>query len=92
MKNSEKNLIIPDDRREPGDVYMILSPEGKVKVISTVDLIYKRFTDFVNDGAFYALRDHKPPYTNDFFRAIPLPCSEDDSVVGCRCGHGQVFQ
>lgn len=73
MKTSEKNLIIPDDRREPGDVYMILSPEGKVMVISTVDLIYKRFTDFVNDGAFYALRDHKPPYMNNFFVQYRFP-------------------
>lgn len=65
--------MIPGDHREPGDVYMILSPEEKVKVISTSDLIYKRFTEFVNDGAFYALRDRKPPYANDFFVQYRFP-------------------
>lgn len=74
MKTNENNLSpVIDERRKPGDVYMILSPEGKVKVISTVDLIYKRFTDFINDGAFYALRDHKPPYMNDFFVQYHFP-------------------
>lgn len=57
-------------------MYMILSPEGKVKVISTVDLIYKRFTDFVNDGAFYALRDRKPSCENDFFVQYRFPDSK----------------
>lgn len=65
--------MIPGDRREPGDVYMMLSPEGEIMVISTSDLIYKRFTEFVNDGAFYALRDHKPPYANDFFVQYRFP-------------------
>lgn len=76
MKTTGNNGIVPGDRREPGDVYMLLSPEGEVKVISTSDLIYKRFTDFVNDGAFYALRDRNPSYENDFFVQYRFPDSK----------------
>ena len=83
MKTTGKDRsMTTGDRREPGDVYMMLSPEGEIRVISTSDIIYKRFTDFVNDGAFYALRDRNPSYENDFFVQYRFPDSKKDSGVG----------
>lgn len=77
MKTTGKDRsMTTGDRREPGDVYMMLSPEGEIRVISTSDIIYKRFTDFVNDGAFYALRDRNPSYENDFFVQYRFPDSK----------------
>ena len=73
MDKNGNNGIISGDHREPGDVYMILSPGGKVKVISAVDLIYQRFTEFVDDGAYYALRDRKLSCENDFFVHYRFP-------------------
>lgn len=72
MDKNGNNGIIPGNHRER-DVYMILSPEGRIKVISTVDLIYQRFTEFVNDGAYYALRNCKPSCENDFFVHYRFP-------------------
>lgn len=67
MKTNENNTILSGDRRVPGDVYMMLSPEGQVREISTEDFLYKCFGDFLNDYAYYTLREMKPPYINCFF-------------------------
>lgn len=58
---------IPGDQREPGDVYMMLTPEGQVQAVSVNDLLYKNFDQFVNDCAYYMLNDWKEPYPNSFF-------------------------
>lgn len=66
MDKNENNGTVPDDRRKPGDVYIMLSTEGKIQAISVNDTFYKRFGDFVNDCAYYTLKDMAPPYGNSF--------------------------
>ena len=86
MDKNGNNGIIPGDHREPGDVYMILSPGGKVKVISTVDIIYKRFTEFADDGAYYALRERKLSCENDFF--VHYRFSDKKRIPAWEAGEG----
>ena len=68
MKTTEENRTMnPGDRREPGDVYMMLSPTGAVRDISIDDCLYKSFGDFLNEYAYYAVKDIRSPHTNGFF-------------------------
>lgn len=49
MKTTEENRTMNSgDRREPGDVYMMLSPEGKTQAVSANGRYYKNFGHFIN--------------------------------------------
>ena len=71
---TEKKLL--DSPRESGDMYFLLSPQGKVKMASKDDSIYDNLAEFINDCAYYTFRDNKPPYSNDFILHYRL----DDTV------------
>ena len=50
MKTTEENRTMnPGDRRLPGDVYMVLTPEGRPQLISTKDTVFNRFDTFLDD-------------------------------------------
>lgn len=57
----------PGDRREPGDVYMVLSPEGKTQTVSANGRYYKNFGHFVKHYTEVMLHDWLTPYPNSFF-------------------------
>lgn len=65
--NGNNRNVSPGNQREPGDVYMMLSTEGKIQAVSVNDLLYNRFEDFINDCAYYMGKDMIPPYGNSFF-------------------------
>lgn len=68
MKPTEENRTMnPGEKREPGDVYMVLSPEGKAQAVSTNDLLYKDFGQFVYDCTYYMFKNWIAPYPNSFF-------------------------
>lgn len=68
MKMTEENRTMnPGDRREPGDVYMVLSPEGKTQTISANGRYYKNFGHFVKHYTEVTLHDWLTPYPNSFF-------------------------
>lgn len=68
MKTTEENRTMnPGDRREPGDVYMVLSPEGKTQTVSANGRYYKNFGHFVKHYTEVMLHDWLTPYPNSFF-------------------------
>lgn len=68
MKTTEENRTMNSgDRREPGDVYMMLSPEGKTQAVSANGRYYKNFGHFINHCTEIILKDWLTPYPNSFF-------------------------
>ena len=59
--------MISGGRREPGDVYMMLSPEGKAQEIAANDMFYKNFGHFINHCTEAMIHDWLTPYPNSFF-------------------------
>ena len=62
MKTTEENRNMdPGESRKPGDVYMILTPEGRPQLISTKDTAFHRFDTFLNDYAKFVGTDLTSP-------------------------------
>ncbi len=68
MKTTEENRTMnPGDRWVPGDVYMMLSPEGKTQAVAANDRFYKNFGHFINHCTEAMIQDWLMPYPNSFF-------------------------
>lgn len=66
MKTGNSSTISPDAPREPGDLYMALSPDGHTRMASDGNFLYENFGEFVNDCAYYSLKNAGDTLPNDF--------------------------
>ena len=67
MKTQENKNFDPYRIIKPGDLYMMLSPEGKVKSVMEGDIMYENFHEFIYDAVYYLQKGRDAPYLNDFF-------------------------
>lgn len=68
MKTTKENgNMYPGEKQEPGDVYMMLSPEGTTQAVSANGRFYKNFGQFIHDCTYHMLKDWIAPYPNSFF-------------------------
>ncbi|WP_300721508.1 DUF6047 family protein [uncultured Alistipes sp.] len=68
MNNAENSSRIqPEESLHPGDVFMMLAPDGKVQVASANGRFFKNFEHFTRHCATALLNQMRPPYGNSFF-------------------------
>jgi len=67
MKIEDNMTADPYRIKKPGDLYLMLSPEGKIKMISAGDIMYNNFREFIHDAVYYAQKRGNAPYLNDCF-------------------------
>ena len=67
MKTENNNKVDPYRIRKPGDLYMMLSPEGKIRSVAAGDIMYNNFREFTQDAVYYTQKGRNAPYLNDFF-------------------------
>lgn len=68
MNNVENSSRIQTEGpRHPGDVFMMLAPDGKVQVASANGRFFKNFEHFMFHCATALLNQMRPPYGNSFF-------------------------
>lgn len=80
MKTDTNNRDTSGDRREPGDVYMMFSPEGKIQAVAANDRFYKNFGHFIDTCAYHMLTGWVPPCPNSFF--VHYHFTDPDSTWG----------
>ena len=75
---TEDNKVDADRIKKPGDLYMALSPEGKVRSIAAGDLMYENFREFTQDAVYYTQKGRgDAPYLNDFYLHYRFPDDKD---------------
>lgn len=68
MNNAENSSRIQSEESlHPGDVFMMLAPDGKVQVASANGRFFKNFEHFTRHCATALLNQMRPPYGNSFF-------------------------
>ena len=67
MKTQENKNFDPYRIIKPGDLYMMLSPEGKVKSVMEGDIMYENFHEFIYDAVYYLQKGRDAPYLNFSF-------------------------
>jgi len=78
MQIEENMTADPYRIKKPGDLYLMLSPEGKIKMISAGDIMHDNFREFIYDAVYYTQKRGNAPYLNDRFLHYRF---EDDKDV-----------
>lgn len=66
MSTREIKKEIPGRSIKPGDIYMMLSPEGKIRAVEVGNMMYDNFQEFMQDAVYYTKNNGDAPYPNDF--------------------------